>query len=499
MALCGCMLANGQQINPIMEAVMQNYADALSENPKDYYTLYDRASQYFSMGEYARALSDIDMALEYTPEKDTDYRLAEYSLKSDILLEQKDYDGAIRAVNSALEINPNSALDLYKLGNLHLLKKDGQEALKVFQRMQRENPRSQDAFYGMAKANAMMGNTAEASDLIQEIESLGKQSYLTYCRIGDLYLDMDNLPKAADNYIIAYTMEDNSQRPIESLKYISRKNPELVMETIERTISENPDNLALNYIKAIVAFDQGDYAKAEKACKDLAANLEEDSPAVYRMMAVSQLAQNKVAEATQSIETAAGLAPADMGVMLNKAEIYLSQDPAKALESARNALKLKADNETALMLAAKAAMLDGKYEEAAGYLNDVVLGNPSNIQALLLRGYLNEKYLNDDKSAQADYTRAGNSRTESVDDLIMAALGKAKSGKKLDSDGMINEAIQKGSGNKDTMYLIAVYYAQTGNEPKAREFSEKALMEGYGNYYNLRTNREPLFNLLPIR
>ena len=497
---CASFSALSQQINPIMEALMQNYAEVLAENPKDYVTLFDRASQYYSMGEYNRALSDVEMALEYTPEKESEYRRAELSLKSDILSAQKNYTGAIEAVNLALQINSSSIPDIYKLGNLYLVSNNPQEALKTFKKLQRENSRSQEAFYGMAKANVMMGNMEDAEKLIKEIELLGKQSFVTYCRIGDLYADMGNVMDATTNYVIAYTLEDNNPRPIESLKFLSRKNPDSVLKALDAIMTSNSDNVAPNYVKAILAYDSGDYAQAEKACKELTQSLDEDSPAVYRMMAMSQLALNKLTEAKESISTAEKLAPGNPGVMLDKSEILLSQNPQEALKILKNALQNDNDNESLLMVAAKAAILTGNFNDARDYLNNVIIGNPSNIEALLLRGYLNAEYLKDEKAAIADFTRAGNAQTSgSNTDLIFAAMGKAKAGKKLDADGMIKEAISKASNNKNDLYLIAVYYAQTGDLQKSREYKDKALLNGYGNLYNLQTNIEPLFNLKALR
>lgn len=496
---CGIGTVHAQQINPMTEAVLRDYAEILAENPKDYYTLYDRASQYITLGDYDRALSDIDMALEYTPESDKDYRIAEYSLKCDVLTLKKEYAQALQALQSALAINPTSQPELYKAGNLNLMLGNSEDALKAFQALQRENPRSQEAFYGMAKAYAMAGNTREAENLIKEVEQLGKQSFLTYCRIGDLYADMGNVKDAVTNYAIAYSMEDNSSRPVESLKTLSRKSPEAVMETLNSLIQANPDNITTSYLKAIVAFDGGNYKEAEQACKTLAQGLEEDSPAVYRMMAVSQLAQNKTADALESINTAERLAPSNTGILMDKAMILMSGNPEEAYNTASKALTLEPENEVALMTAAKTAIAAGKYEEAKNYLNNVVLSNPSNAEALLLRGYVNTENLNDAKSGVTDYTRAGNIHPETNRDRVLAALGKAKINKKLDADGMINEAIGKAGNNKDDLYMIAIYFAQTGNLEKAKEFADKAMINGYGNIYNLQQNKEPLFNLQPIR
>lgn len=495
-----CSLVSGfsQQINPMTEAVLRNYNEILAENPRDYITLYDRASQYFDMGEYIRALSDIDMALDCTPSQDKDYLIAEYTLKSDILTSQKNYQGAIDAINQALALNSTSQAALYKLGNLYLISNNPAEALKAFQSLQRESPRSQEAFYGMAKANAMLGNTDQAVSLIQEIESLGKQSFLTYCRIGDLYADMGKTPEATNNYIIAYTMAENSQRPIESLKFLAKKDPEGVMQSLEGIIQQNSDNIYLNYAKAIIAFDMGLYSQAEKACLDLASNLEEESPAVYRMLAVSQLAQDKIDDAKKSIAKAELIAPDNAGVLLDKAEIYLSDNPGAAYDAAQKALQTVPDDESLLMAAAKAAMLSGKYQEALTLLNNVVLGNPSNVEGLLLRGYLNTEYLKDGKAGVADYTRAGNVKSDNLSDQVMAAIGKSKAGKSLDSEGIVNEAIQRAGGDKDALYMIAVYYAQTGKLEKAKEYADRAMSAGYGNLYNLRTNNQPLINLGPI-
>lgn len=499
LALLAYISAGAQFVNPVTEAVLRNYAEILAENPKDYFTLYDRAQQYFDMGEFDRALSDIEMAIEYTPDKDKDYRLAEYSLKGEILSAQKKYEDAISAINTALSINPVSQSDLYKLGNLNILVNRPDAALKAFEALQRENPRSQEAFYGMAKANAMLGNKEKVEDLIKEIEILGKQSYITYCRIGDLYSDMGNIKEATTNYAIAYSMEDENLRPVASLKLLVKKNPDLVMTTIDGIIASKPDNLAMNYLQAILAFEDGQYSRAEKATKDLAGGVEKESSAIYRMMAMSQHFQNKNDEAKESIMKAESISPNELGVLLDKSEILLTISPDQSYEAAIKAVNISPNSEASLLAAAKSSIMTGRYAEALDFLNNVILSNPANAEAILLRGYLNTEYLNDGKAGVTDYTRAGNLKTsEKVRDLALKALAKSKINKKLDADGLIKEAIEK-SNNKEDYYFIAVYFAQTGNLEKAKEYADKALSNGYSNLYNIKTDAQPLFNLRPIQ
>ena len=162
-------------------------------------------------------------------------------------------------------------------------------------------------------------------------------------------------------------------------------------------------------------------------------------------------------------------------------------------------MQLDSADEATLVAGAKAAMQAGYYPDAQALLNEVVLSNPSNAEALLLRGYLNTEYLKDGKAGVADYTRAGNAEQNGeVRPLVLAAIGKAKVNKKLDAEGMVNDAIAKATSGDD-FYLIAVYYAQTGNLEKAKEYVDKAKSNGYTNLYNLQTDTEPLLNLQPIR
>lgn len=490
--------AKAQQINPMTEAVIKGYSEILAENPKDYITLYDRASQYYNINNFDRALSDIDLALEYTPESDKNYRAAEYSLKADILLSKKDYQRALEASREALKINPSSAADYYRLGNINLLLNDGNEALKAFQQLQRINTRSQEAFYGMAKANIMLGKNDEAERLIKEIESFGKNSAITYCRIGDLQTDMGRTKDAVGNYVVAYMMGQDTQRPKESLTFLAKKDYPAVMQTLDAFVTASPDNLNYLFLKATIADSANDYETTEKACEQLLDKLDDDAPAVYRMLAMAQMAQNKLTPALANIKFAENLSKNNPYILADKADILLGIDPVQAMAVADEALAINPDLELAQLIGAKGAIMSNNAEKGLDYLNNIILTNPSNVEALLLRAYLNENVAKDSKAAVADYGRAGNAHVENNADLALAALGKSKAGKKLDAEGMISDAIAGAGSDKNTLFNIAVYYAQTGNLEKAKEFADKAKMAGYNNMYYLKGSNEPLISLSPI-
>lgn len=492
------LVGKAQQINPMAEAAIRGYSEILAENPKDYYTLLDRATQYYNMGNYDRALSDVDLALEYTPKSDKDYRQAELSMKAEILLAQKKYKPALEATNAALEINPSSQSDLYRMGNLFLLVNNGEGALKAFQQLQRENSRSQEAFYGMAKANVILGRNDAATDLIQEIENLGKNSFITYCRIGDLYSDMGKTREATSNYIKAFLMDQSSKRPLESIRYLASKDYPTVIQTIDTYEKASSEDIGFSYVKVLLTYEAGDYKTVAATCEDLISKMDKENPSLYRMLAVAQKALNQTAQALDNINKAEAINPEDGDILTDKADILLSSDASKALETAEKALRIDPDNEYAMLTGAKAAIMAGNSEKALPLLNEIILINPSNIQALLLRGYLNEILLKDGKTAVQDYGRAGSVNSDNASEMALSALGKSKAGKKLDSDGMIKDAESMAAGDKNALYNIAIYYAQTGDLEKAKDFTEQAIKAGYTNLYNIKGNNEPLLNLTPI-
>ncbi len=73
------LTASAQQINPITQAMLDGYEQLLKENPNDYFTLYERASQYYRLSRYDMALNDIKRSIAATPAKEKDQLAAEYS------------------------------------------------------------------------------------------------------------------------------------------------------------------------------------------------------------------------------------------------------------------------------------------------------------------------------------------------------------------------------------------------------------------------------------
>ncbi|MDE6339813.1 MAG: hypothetical protein K2K97_08525, partial [Muribaculaceae bacterium] len=298
-ALMAAPMAIAQQISPLTKAVLRGYEEILKENPKDYGTLYQRATQYYNLSMYDDALIDLSKALDCTPAKEKELRLDEFSLLADVYIQTKDYDKAMEAVDNALALSPQDYALLYKKGNIALYLNKPEDAYATFATMQRLKSRSQEAFFGMARADIMMNKKEDARDLITQAQNADPSNYLTFCRVGELYEDMNEDENAAASYLSGFSLADGkSSRPLESLIFLAQKNYNAVDAAIKYAISRTDNTDALYFLQASIAYNSGNFTQAYDGFKKLLESQEGRIGSVYATMALCCVALNKMEEAS---------------------------------------------------------------------------------------------------------------------------------------------------------------------------------------------------------
>lgn len=495
------LMTNAQQINPLTKAVLNGYGQLLSENPKDYTTLYQRASQYYNLSMYDEALVDIIKALDYTPSKEKELRCDEFSLLADIYIQTKEYDKALTAINNVLALSPDDYAMLYKKGNIELYLKNPEDAYKTFATMQRMKSRSQEAFFGMARADIMMDKKEEARELISQAENADPSNYLTFCRIGELYEEMGEDETAAANYLSAFSLADTkTSRPLESLISLAGRNYNAVEAAIQYAISRSANSTPLYFLQANIALNSGNYQQAYVGFSELLKSKEAQTGAVYANMARTCLALDKISEASTNADLAV-LKDNTTSNQLVKARVELAAgNPAAALLAATKALRVNASSSEALKMSALANISMGDGKAALEQLNEAVMTDPADIDAKMLRAYVNFDMLNDAKEAILEYTRIGNSEEDTFKGITYKALAQCLAGKKLDADETMKRALRdKENKTKDDYFLAAIYYAQTGDLSKGKEMVERAIASGYQNVYELYSDKTANLNIAPLR
>lgn len=493
--------ASAQQIDPLTKAMLNGYKTILDQNPKDYETLYQRATQYYKLSMYDNALVDIMKALDYTPAKEKSLRMDEFSMLSDIYIQTQDYDKALLAVNNALALSPNDYVLLYKKGNICLHLNNPEEAYTCFSSMQRIKSRSQEAFFGMAKALIMMDKIEAARDLIKEAEKADPSGWLTYSRIGDLYVDMHEDENAAASYLSAFSLSDNNEsRPLQSLIKLAQNNYPAVDAALQYAISKSSSPGALYFLQANIAYNSGAFNEAYKGFSKLLESKDGQIGSVYAKMALTCLALNKDSEAQTNADMAV-IKENSVNTFVTKAKVNNACGNAHvALMSATKALRLDPNSTEAEVESALANIQLDDTKAAIQSLNEVALSAPDDIYAQMIRAYVNMDVINDAKEGVHQYSRIAEIPEESFSGNVMKAMAKSFAGKKLDADELMKKSLkEKENLNKDDYYWAAVYYAQTGNLVEAKNMIDRAIALGYQNLYNLYNNKTANLNIAPIR
>lgn len=496
LSLSAAIQISAQKISPIAKAMIDGYTDILKEDPKDYITLYQRAAQYFAMSMNDEALADVVKAIDFTPAKNRDMFIQEYSLLTDICIELKQYENAYKAVDQALKFDPDSYSLLYKKGNVCLYLDRPEEAYRAFSSMQRLKSRSQEAYIGMAKADIMLGRNAEAADLMKEAQNADPNNYITFCRIGDLCIDMKDYDKAAVNYLAAFGLADDTHRPVSALYSLSETQYPAVANALDFAISKSQKPLALQFLKANLALASGNYESAKEVLDIVSASPEAQEASVYTLLAAACFALDKIPEARTAINKSLAITqkPENLAVA---AEIALAGADYDAAADYAHRANASGANMAAMQTEAFANLLAGNLPAALAVINEAVMNDPGDPEPLVIRGYINSLNPDTKKASEADYARAAATNPETSRKIAFKAIAQTLNGKKIDGDASIEKLIGN-NPDKDAFYWAAVYYSQTGDLDKAAEMRDKAVGAGYGNIHNLKNNELPAVSIYPL-
>lgn len=495
---CASIICSAQQINPITQAVLNGYAEILKENPGDYFTLYERAAQYYRINRYDDALNDITKAVELTPAKETDLRLSELSLLADVAVETKNYELALKAIDEALTLNPSNYANVYKKGNIQLHLNRPEDAYRTFSSLQSLKSRSQEAYFGMAKAKIMQQDFTEAADLMKEAEAADPTNYLTFCRLGDLYVDMGQPENAATNYLVGFTMADDSSRPLESLISLADRNYDAVATALDFAAEKADNKLPILFLKGNIACESGHFSQADDALTRLLSIPDARIASVYARQATARLGLNDIKGAEAAINAALDKEQKPEYYILRSAIDLAKGEPAQGVIDATQAINANPADVDALIARAESQIALSDAKGALESLNQAIMTSPDDFKALLLRAYVNQELAGNGKAAVGDLNRIILETPESFPGIAVKGIAQAKSGKKLDADATVEKGLSSNSG-KDALYWAAIYYAQTGSLEKANEMINKAIYAGYQNQYNLRSALTPWLNISPIR
>lgn len=488
--------------DPMSEALMRAYTSMLDEDPHDYEALFRRANEYYRRDDYIKALADIDLALKYIPETETDMRAQAYSLRANIQMMSHRYEKALADLNSVLVLIPNDYVSIYQRATALYNLERYPEAKTDFKIMQQLNPRSQEALFGLARIAVKENNIGQANELVDHAVEMSPASSEVYMRRADVRSMMGNPQGAVEDYLMAISSDQaNTPRALSNLVDLSRTNYPVVISGLSNAIRQAPRNGIFYYIRAMIAQGHCNYTAAITDYDKIINDGLESYPGINASLAECYYALGNYEAALVNIDYAVGATHDNADYYVLKSAIELAAGNKEgALQCAESALEKNPDLNPALIAKAKALIADRNYTEASVALSEAAMNEPENPSLFILRGWVLEKYRDNRKSAVNCYERVLDmdfdfDNVRSLRGFAMLLLDRREDAgrwmsKILDSvddyDGLVN-------------YYATCFYAWTGNKDKAFECMNRSLEKGYANYHNWTMADDANLNPAPLR
>lgn len=485
-------------------AVMQAYEEMLRENYKDYETLFRRAHTYYNMGEYLRALDDLDNAVKYAPSNDTDTRFSIYALRAECYCELKRFSMALPEATEALRLDPASTaiLDLrgrieYELGQYDAAKADFSKLLRI-------QPRSQEAFFGLALVAAKENNFGLAEDYIQRAITLTPDKSDVYVRSAKVKEVMGDHNGAVADLLKAVATDANDPNALPALVDLADSNYAAVNAGLTGAIEQNRRQPLFYFLRGSIAAAHFHYGEA---IADFNYIIDENLYAMSSLfcsLAECYYALGKYDTALAKVDLA--LASVEQGddvchyhsVRAQILRALGQTDKAKA--AIDRALDFEPENYAAMT--EKALILTDLKEaqEASTLLGEVIMSTPYEPMNYMYRAWILNDFINQPKAAKSLYDRVIGLELDHSE-RIGSMLGFAQlfAGKTTPGTIWIENILKEPDYDGRNHYYGACFYAWAGKTDKALECMESALKAGYANYHDWTANNDGRINVGPIR
>ncbi|MCM1309455.1 MAG: tetratricopeptide repeat protein [Bacteroides sp.] len=485
--------------------IMQAYSDMLRENYKDYETLFRRANTYYNSGDYLKAMDDLDSALKYCPESDSDSRFAIYALRSECYVQLKRYSRALPEADEALKLDPTSAPMIALRGRIELELGKYDAAKADYNKLLRLQPRSTDALFGLATVAAKQQNIGTATDYMDQAVNLTPNSSVVYVRRTNVKKLIGDYNGAVDDLLLAMATDANDPDALPELVRLADSNYSAVITGLTGAIRQAPRNPLYYYLRASIAAAHFHYGAAIDDFNYIIKEKLYDYAGLYCSLAECYFALGKYAMALDNSEQALANYDAQTDDVSHYFTVYATILRAmgqtdKALTAIDRAIDFNQDDVDALTEKSLILVDLKKYDDASALLGEIIMSNPYEPMPYMLRAWVLNDFLNQPTAAKNLYNRVIDLELDHSE-LVGSMLGFAQlfAGLTPRATAWMDAILAEPDYDGKNHYYGACFYAWAGRTDKALDCAEKALKAGYANYYNWTDNNSARINVAPLR
>ena len=491
--------------NPMTRAVLEVYEQQLKDNPTDYHIWLNRANEYYRNSEYMRALNDVDEAIKYVPAKEKADRIMALMLRANIYTETERPQQALEDLNSVIALDPSNYVAIYQRANANYTLGDYTTAKTDYQRLQRVNPRSNEAFIGLARVAVKEDNLGLANEYLEQAVANDPSNSDLYVRRATVRRDMGNHNGAVDDLILALAVNSKNNRAMAMLVDYGNENYAAVISGLTDAMMQAPNVGMYPYLRAVIAQHHYHY---KAALADFQLILDKnlyDYQGIWRSMAECRFAMGQFDQALSDVDRALSMDRNAGDAALLRARILRALGRfEEAKTQAATAVAMLPGRTDALNVLGLVYVSLKNYKEAVDLFAETTLNagdTPQAQECYMLRAWMLGSYLNQPVAAKGFYDKVFEIAAEYTDDTIAqiyGAFGQAYANGITKSE-ILENILEKSKHLPYIQYLGACYYAQTDNSDKALEYVKNALDAGYANYYDWEYESDARINVAPLR
>ena len=391
-------------------------------DPKDLDARLKLARIMIAGGASDAALKVLEAVNEDKPNADL------HALRAVILLKAKDAAGAIREAQQAFDINPKNVDAVSLLASKELTDGDADGALKLLNSINADPKDETRILLQKMQAYARKGDVAKAESFLRQVIALNPKEESYRSQLIQFLIAQRRFDEAEKEFRARIaTNPTDTKAGLDLVRFLNlAKGPEAARAELETRIKAG-----------------GDVFEYQLALAEI------------------NVSQNKVAEATQLLQTLASTASTPenkIKAQLRLAEVYVSK---------------------------------GQIALAEPLISEIIGKDRRNVGAFKLRGAINIDKGQID-NAVSDLREALNDQPKSPDLLMLLAVAYEKGGKNELADRQYADALKSSNSNPDIALRYVAFLQRRGDSAHA----EDVLIDGSGRYPN---NLQLLSSLAQIR
>jgi tetratricopeptide (TPR) repeat protein len=333
------------------------------------------AAAFLQQGDLDRAKSEVTAQLKSNPSS-----VEGYNLLGIICGEQKDYPGALGALQHALKLDPRSGQSRVNLANIYVATGHPDLAKKEFEQVLRVSPSNRDANYNLGLLLLSSGSPAEAIVHFQRVRPGNTETHLNlaraYLRAGKI---AEGLKEASS---VSATKTSSTASAVQlhvtvGLLLASEKQYKAAAVQFEAANALQPETFEILYNLGNAYFLSGQYSQAELVVNRALKAKQESVDGLYLLGEIYSRQQRPL-DALDALVRAHKLAPENTDVIFLLARVSMSQnyfeDAIPLLEAGVKIAPGRADLHAAL---GESYFMAGKTEKAIEQFQTLIAIDPS--------------------------------------------------------------------------------------------------------------------------